>query len=200
MCVLSSLFGEQLLQDIWQPVEGSILVFRSLRLFDRPQETVTLFRGTDLVSDDSTLIGGIEVLNAVLAMEQWRNPWRRCVSDWKDDPDSLKDVLPYLAEMNLLQQMGCSFSQLRELPWVEVAETVAKNVCNQSCTLFAACLLNLPQLSEYIRRWRADSKLVDSVMGWQGRYETKVLCDANRPGAWLADFIHILMAIGKGDV
>ena len=77
--VLSSLSGKQLLQDIQLHVEGSIPVIRSLLLIDRPQETVTFFRGADLLNDDSTLIGGIEVLNALFAMEQWQNTWRRFV-------------------------------------------------------------------------------------------------------------------------
>ena len=81
-----------------------------------------------------------------------------------------------------------------------MAHTVAKHVCTQSFTLFASCLMNLLQLSEYIWRWRASSQLVDNVMGWTGRYEPKVLCQASRPGAWLADFIHTLMVIEKGDV
>ena len=85
--------------------------------------------------------------------------------------------------MDLLQQMGSSFPQLKGLPWVEMADTVAKHVCTQSCTLFASCSINLPQLSEYIWSWRASNKSVDVIMGWKGRYEPKVLCEDCRPGA-----------------
>ena len=102
--------------------------------------------------------------------------------------------------MTLLQQKGCSRSRLKELPWVEMAETVAKHVCTQNRKLFASCSMSLPELSEYSWRRRANNNSVDGVMGWQGRCDPKALCEACRPGAWLADFIHTLMAIEKGDV
>ena len=81
---------------------------------------------------------------------RWQNPRKGSISDWVDFPDSLKSILPFLGEMKCLQQMGRSISQLKELPWVDMAHTVAKHVCTQRCTLFASCSMNLPQLSEYI--------------------------------------------------
>ena len=66
--VRNKLSGEQRRQDIRLPVEGNVPVIRSLLLIDRPQETVSLFRGAELVNSDSTLIGAngrIDVLNEV---------------------------------------------------------------------------------------------------------------------------------------
>ena len=85
--------------------------------------------------------------------------------------------------------MGGSISQLKELPWVDIAHVVAEHVCTWNRMFFASCSMNVPQLSKYIRRWRASNKLVDTVMGWKGHYQPKVICEASGPGAWLAGFI-----------
>ena len=60
--------------------------------------------------------------------------------------------------------------------------------------------MTLPQLGQYIADWRASNLLVFAVMGWKGRYEPAALCEASRPGAWLADFMYTLVVIEKGDV
>ena len=66
--------------------------------------------------------------------------------------------------------------------------------------LFASCSMTLSQLGQYIVHWRASNQLVESVMGWKGRYERATLCVASRPGAWLADFMYTLVLIEKGGV
>ena len=81
-----------------------------------------------------------------------------------------------------------------------MAETVAKHVCTQNFTLFAFWPMPLPQLGQYISDWRASNNLVDNVMGCKGRYEPKVLCEASRPGSWLADFMYTLVVMEEGVV
>ena len=60
--------------------------------------------------------------------------------------------------------------------------------------------MTLAQLGQYIADWRASNELLDAVMGWKGRYEPAALCEASRPGAWLADFVYTLVLIEKGEV
>ena len=94
--------------------------------------------------------------------------------------------------------MGRSISQLEDLPWPDMASEIAGHVCIHNRTLLASCSMYLPQLGQYIADWRASNELVDNVMGWKGRYESFALCEASRPGAWLADFIYTLVRIEEG--
>ena len=76
-----------------------------------------------------------------------------------------------------------------------LAKEVAEGAC--STARLSDCSLTVPELRQHIKNWRAIDALVDDVIGWKGRYAPKQLCEASRPGAWLADFIHTLLKIGK---
>ena len=115
-----------------------------------------------------------------------------------DEPNSLTSILPLLPEMKRLRRMGMRISQLKELPWLDMACEIARHVCIHNRFLLASCSMNLPQLGQYIADCWTSNELVDDVMGWKGRYEPFALCDASRPGAPLADFMYTLVRIKKG--
>ena len=74
---------------------------------------------------------------------------------WHDEPGSLTKTLPCLSELGRLQLMGGRISQLKELPWLDVASEIAGHVCIHNRTLLASCSMTLPQLGQYISDWRA---------------------------------------------
>ena len=47
---------------------------------------------------------------------------------WHDEPGSLTKTWPYLSEMGRLHLMGGRISQLKELPWLDMASEVVGHI------------------------------------------------------------------------
>ena len=76
-----------------------------------------------------------------------------------------------------------------------LAKEVAEGAC--STARLSDCSLTVPELRQHIKNWRASNYLADDVIGWKGRYSSKELMVASRPGAWMADFFHTCIKIEK---
>ena len=99
----------------------------------------------------------------------WNTAWARTPSDWHDEPDSLAPSLRLLPEMQRLQLFGRQASQLKQLPWLDMAREIAEGACSAaSSTFLSRCSLTVPELSQHIENWRANNDLVDAVIGWKG--------------------------------
>ncbi len=131
----------------------------------------------------------------MFAKPRWTTEWAKTPADWPTD--SLGPSLRLLPEMLCLQSFGDQASQLKELPWMGIAREIAEGASTTSSTFASGCSLTVPELRRHLASWRASSYLVDAVIGWKGHYEPKELCEASRPGAWLADFIYTLLLVEK---
>ena len=122
----------------------------------------------------------------------WKTSWSRQPNDWWDHADSLREAFETFriieSEVPKLQEYARRHSQLKSMPWMEIAREIADGVRRQDAQLeSAADIKSIEDLREYVNKWRKQCRSVDELIKWQlipGVQAAKILATFSRPGAY----------------
>ena len=142
-----------------------------------------------------------------LISPHWSMPLEAKTSNWRKHEtwNSLQDVLdvgePFRQELCLLFTLGGTFTKLCQLPWAQMAQTIAHGIQRRGASLETAqAIMNMTQLESYMNKWMTKSSFVKKVVEWKlftcedAARRLPMLC---RPGAYLADLMMTLVAIER---
>ena len=151
---------------------------------------------------------GVDLRPAMpLTSPPWSMPLEAKTSNWRKHEtwNSLQDVLdvgePFRQELCLLFTLGGTFTKLCELPWAQMAQTIAHGIQRRGASLETAqAIMDMKQLESYMKKWMKKSSLVKKVVEWKlftcddAARRLSMLC---RPGAYLADLMMTFVAIER---
>ena len=89
---------------------------------------------------------------------------------------------------------------MRDVPWRTIAAEVFSTVCAKvgtgNVTEMAARLglHDVSALKRHLQNWRRQSCVVEDILTWR-RCSPTEMCEASRPGAWLADVVSTVMLV-----
>ena len=92
---------------------------------------------------------------------------------------------------------------MRDVPWRTIAELVLSTMCANQGTGHAFCVRHVCAcqgaaiVKSYLEKWKREIRLVEYVLTWS-RCSPEDMCEASRPGAWLADVVYTVMLVELG--
>ena len=127
--------------------------------------------------------------------EPWSTKWIQCQEKWVEHENALDEVMVHfkdmLADVPMLEEYAKVKTQLKQLPWVVFAQTIADGIDRADERLDSAATMSIEELGKYVEDWRTACGTVDKLIGWSLFRDSaaKTLCTFSRPGAYLADFM-----------
>ena len=134
---------------------------------------------------------------SIMPVAAWQTSWTKTPAKWVDYPDSLQQAFATFKiiehEVPKLQEYAQQFTQLKDVPWMEIAREIADGVNRRdACLESADDMMSTNQLRRSLEDWRKNCVSVDKLIEWtlfpEGR-ASKILAEFSRPGAYEQPFL-----------